>query len=198
MDRVNYRKFEAVVIDFSLGHPAAAFLEKVRASASNRTAVTFALTSSRDDTTRALKAGSSFTLERPLSPTSISHTLKVAYGLIVRERRRYFRFPIEVPALLSRKETPDVYGWTVNISQRGMAVSTSTLLTPGTEAVAQFTLPDPALPITAESRVCWSNDRGHVGLVFLFLPAHLACDLQAWLADRLEEQLPHPVTQKFR
>ena len=87
LDRVNRSKLEVVVIDFSLGNQATHFLEQVRGSASNRTAITFAITSSSAETTYALKAGSSFALERPLTPDSIRHTLTAAYGLIVRERR---------------------------------------------------------------------------------------------------------------
>jgi hypothetical protein len=58
-----------------------------KTKANNRTAVTFAITSSSAETTHALKASSSFVLERPLTLDSIRHTLKAAYGLIVRERR---------------------------------------------------------------------------------------------------------------
>jgi CheY-like chemotaxis protein len=197
-DRLSRRKFEAVVIDLGLGDQATVCLEHVRASASNRTAVIFTLTGSSQETARALKQGFSFVLQRPLTPETISHTLKVAYGLIVRERRRYFRYPVSVPVVLSRKAAPEVFGRTVNISERGMALSTLTLLAPGSEATAQFTLPSSHLLITAESRVCWNNEKGEAGLSFLFLPFDGASELQGWLAQKLEEQLPQPVTEKFR
>jgi ActR/RegA family two-component response regulator len=65
LDRVTRGKFEVAVIDFLLGNQATHFLEQVRGSASNRTAITFAITSSSAETAYALKAGSSFALERP-------------------------------------------------------------------------------------------------------------------------------------
>jgi hypothetical protein len=46
MDRVNHSKLEVAVIDFSLGTQATRFLEQLRGSASNRTAVAFAITGS--------------------------------------------------------------------------------------------------------------------------------------------------------
>ena len=67
LDRVNHSKLEVVVIDFSFGNQAALVLQQVRGSASNRTAVTFAITSSSAETAHALRAGSSFALERPLT-----------------------------------------------------------------------------------------------------------------------------------
>jgi ActR/RegA family two-component response regulator len=117
LDRVNRSKLEVVIIDFSLGKQATHLIEQVRDSASNRTAVTFAITSSSAETAYALKAGSSFALERPLTPDTIRRTLKAAYRLIVRERRRYFRYPISVPAAASRQGESEVFGRTVNISE---------------------------------------------------------------------------------
>src|SRR3984885_4864993 len=145
LDRGGHSKLEVGVVDFSMGNQATFFLEQLRASASNRTAITFAITSGSVETAAALKAGSSFVLERPLTSESIRNTLKAAYGLIVRERRRYFRYPISVPAAASRKGQSEVFGKTINISERGMALITSTPLMPGTELKIQFTLPSPHL-----------------------------------------------------
>jgi DNA-binding response OmpR family regulator len=72
-DRLSRRKFEGVVIDLALGDQGLVCLEHVRASATNQTAVIFTLTSSSQETAHALKAGSSFVLQRP-SPRSPSVT----------------------------------------------------------------------------------------------------------------------------
>jgi DNA-binding NtrC family response regulator len=170
MDRVNHSKLEVAVIDFSLGDQATLFLEQLRGSASNRTAVAFAITGSSVETAYALKAGSSFALERPLTFESLRHTLQAAYGMIVRERRRYFRYPISVPAAASKKGELEIFGETVNVSERGVAFSGSTSLGPGAEVTVQFTLTNPQLAITAECKVCWTNDGGQSGLSFLSLP----------------------------
>jgi ActR/RegA family two-component response regulator len=198
LDRVNHSKLEVVVIDFLLGQQATLALQQVRGSASNRTAVTFAITSSSEETAFALKVGSSFALERPITLDSIRHTLNAAYGLIVRERRRYFRYPISVPAATRRKGESEVFGKTVNVSERGVAFSASTPLVPGTEVMIQFSLANPQLAVTAECKVCWTNDKGQSGLSFLLLPSDLGAELQTWLAGRLEEQLPEPVTRRFQ
>jgi hypothetical protein len=198
LHHLSHRKFEAVVVDSALEDQAATLFRQLRASPTNRTAVAFALTRGSQETAFALRQGFSFVLERPLTPESISHTLKVAYGMIVRERRRYFRYPVVVPAVLSRKNAAEVFGRTVNVSENGMALSASVPLVPGSEGTVQFTLPDPSLQITAESKVCWNNEKGHAGLVFLFLPSNQASHLQAWLAQKLEEQLPQLVAEKFR
>jgi PilZ domain len=193
-----HNKLEVAVIDFSLGNQATLFLEQLRGSASNRTAVAFAITSSSVETAYALKAGSSFALERPLTFDSLRNTLQAAYGMIVRERRRYFRYPISVPAAVSKKGELEIFGETVNVSERGVAFSGSPPLVPGAEVTMQFTLTNPQLAIKAECKVCWTNDSGQSGLSFLFLASNLSSELQAWLARRLEEQLPDLVTRRFR
>jgi|SRR5580698_186354 ActR/RegA family two-component response regulator len=198
LERVKRKKLEVTVIDFSLGKQGAIFLEQVRSSPSNRTAITFAITENSAQTAQALKAGSSFALQRPLTRESIRHTLQAAYGLIVRERRRYFRYPVSVPFAGSRKGESEIFGKTINVSERGVALKTTTPLTAGSEVAVEFTLLDPPLPVSVDCKVCWNNEKGEAGLQFLFVASELSSDLQVWLAKRLEEQLPDLVTQRFQ
>jgi CheY-like chemotaxis protein len=197
MDLLDKRKFEAVIVDFLLGYPAVGLLQQVHDSPSNRTAVTFAMTGSRDDATRALQKGAHFLLERPLTAEALGNTIRAAYGSILRERRRYFRYPISVPVLLRRQGKPQLPGQVMNISERGMALKTPVSVPAGSEATLQFVLPDLPAPITVEAKVCWSNDQGHAGVQFVSLSTEASARLSAWLAQRLEEQLPKNVTQKF-
>src|SRR5215467_1405099 len=94
---VHEQKFEAVVVDLALGELAPTLLKQVRLSPSNRTVVSFAISSGREQSSAAYEAGSSFVLERPLVNETVSQILKAAYGSIVRERRRYFRCPVAIP-----------------------------------------------------------------------------------------------------
>src|SRR5208282_919793 len=97
------RKFDAVIVDLQLGEQSADVLDAVRLSRSNRTAVRFAISASNAETAVAFRKGSGFVFERPLSAQSIRSTLKPAYGLILRERRRYFRCPISIPITILRR-----------------------------------------------------------------------------------------------
>jgi ActR/RegA family two-component response regulator len=190
------RKFEAVTVDFKLGAHASAIIEKVRLSPSNRTAVIFAISDSDGETAAAYKAGSNFVLRRPLTTDSIDRNMKVAYGLIVRERRRYFRCPVEIPAVISRPDG-EIRGKTVNISEGGIAISTAVPLGPGTNVQVEFTLPGHQSRFVVGAAVCWCKDR-YLGLQFTSLSPELSSELQEWLARRLEESLPSSVTDKFR
>jgi ActR/RegA family two-component response regulator len=194
---LNGRKFEAVIVDLQLGGQAKSVLERVRLSPSNRTAVLFAISDSDAETAGAFKNGSNFVLRRPLSPASIDRNLKVAYGLIVRERRRYFRCSVEIVAAICSPGMPAVHGRTLNISEGGIAINTSLSLKPGVQVKVQFTLPERETQFEAESTVCWSKE-GYLGFQFTSLSPQLASELQEWLSRRLEETFPESVADRFR
>jgi ActR/RegA family two-component response regulator len=205
LDLVNQQKFDAVTVDLTLGQHATAILRETRSSAANRTAVAFAISGTLDQSADAFRAGSSFVMERPLSFESIRRTLHAAHGLILRERRRYYRCPIAIPVSIRQEgAAAPVYGETSDISEGGMAVRLLTPLTPGVDGIVQFTLPNTRVPIRAEAKVCWCKETGQAGLVFLELSARDSSELQQWVACKFAEQLapsevfctpPPPLTQ---
>ena len=197
LDLLNRRKFEAIMLDLQLGNQTSAVVEKVRLSPANRTAVIFAISDSDAESASAFKAGSNFVLRRPLSPTSIDRNLKVAYGLIVRERRRYYRCPVEVPAVISATAEPEIHGKTMNISEGGMAITTPVSLGPGIKVRMEFTLPGCESQFEAEAAVCWCKET-YLGFQFTSLSPQLTSELQEWLARRLEQSIPASVADKFR
>ena len=141
LNLLNQRKFEAVMVDMRLGGEVTTIIEQARSSPANRTAVAFAIAGG-DQAASAFKSGANFIFQTPLNPESVSQTLKVAFGLIVRERRRNFRCPICVPVTIQRKGAwPEVLGSTVNISENGLALTAPVPLMAGVQGTVRFTLP---------------------------------------------------------
>lgn len=194
---LNQRKFETVIIDLQLGNQANAVVEKIRSSRSNRTAVIFTVSANNAETASAFKAGSNFVLTRPLSIASIGRCLKVGYGLILRERRRYFRCPVKIPVSICRAGMAQVPGQTLNISENGMAMTTAISLVPGVKVQIHFTLPDHESQFVIGATVCWCKE-ACLGLQFTSVSPRLASELQEWLMHRLEESLPESLANKFR
>jgi hypothetical protein len=190
------RKFDAVIVDLQLGEQAGLILDAVRLSPSNRTAVTFAISGSDAEGT-ALGRRSQFVFEGPLSAKSIRSTLKPAYGLILRERRRYFRCPISIPVVILRRAKPEVRSSSVNLSEGGMALSTIVPLSPGEKVHVQFSLPGHEVAFLAEATIGWLKT-GHIGLRFVSLSQEHQSELQDWLSRKLEEMLPEFIAGQFR
>ena len=191
---LNRKKFEAVIVDFGLVQ-AQEMLEQIRISPSNRTAVTFAITDPGKPAKFEIQPN--FLIEKPLSTSSIGRTLKAAFGLIVRERRRSFRCPIEIPAAV-QSNGEEINCHLVNISEGGMAIAKSPPLKPGVQVRVLFTLPGELLPFKIESEVCWYDEKGRAGLRSLMIPSEQKSLLQQWLAAKLEEDLPESVARQFR
>jgi PilZ domain len=196
---LNRKKFATIIVDFQLGDRARTrtLLRDVRHSLSNRTSVMFAISDSDKETAFAFEDGFNFVLRRPLSESSISQNLRAAYGLILREQRRYFRSPLEASVTLRRAGMEEIFGNVMNISEGGIAIVAPLSLTPGIEVQVQFTLPGFESQFAVKSVVCWCRD-GYTGLRFVSLPTRLRTELQDWLSRRLEQSLPESVASKFR
>ena len=193
---LNRRKFDAVIVDLQLGEQAELILDEARLSPSNQKAVTFAISGNEAEGT-AFRKKTAFVFERPLSANSIGSTLRPAYGLILRERRRYFRCPLSIPVVILRRSKPEVRCSSVNVSEGGMALSTIVPLSTGEKVHVQFTLPGHEVPFLADSTICWLKT-GHIGLRFVSLSQEHKSELQGWLSRKLEEMLPEIVAGKFR
>jgi len=190
------QKFDAVIVDLQIGEQSGTLFDEVHVSPANRTAVTFAISASDEEST-AVRKRSEFIFERPLSTQSIRRVLKPAYGLILRERRRYFRCPVFTSVTILRPSKIEVRCDTVNVSEGGMAVSTTADLDPGEKVDVWFTLPDYSFSFVAESTICWRKS-GHLGIRFVSLAQEHKSELQDWLSRKLEESLPEAVAGKFR
>jgi DNA-binding response OmpR family regulator len=194
LQSLNRRHYEAVVVDLKM-YQAKEIMERVRLSPSNQTATTFAIT---DGSASGFSTGANFVLERPLTDESLSRSLRAAYGIIMRERRRYFRCPVTIPVAVRNQEGQETQCETINISESGIAIRIPTPMKAETEVALQFKLPENPTRFVIQSKICWSDPTGRTGLQFLNLPLPQKTELQGWLAHRLEEVLPDAVASKFQ
>jgi CheY-like chemotaxis protein len=191
-----HTKFEAVVVDFQDRAEALSLLKKSRQMTSHRAAVVVAILNSNDEMPSAFRAGASFVLVKPLSAAVLMRTLKVSYPLMVHERRRYFRCPLEVPVFVSSSSHSDFMATTANISEVGIAVTNSRGLQVGDRVALRLTLPHNPVAARIDAEVCWCDRAGSAGMEFVQIPALVKEQLISWLATRLEECLPEEAALK--
>jgi len=185
-----HSKFEAMVVDLKDETRALELIKKPRCMTSHGALLVLAILNDSHQMPRAFRAGASFTLVKPFTQGILMHTLKAAYPLMVRERRRSYRCPIRLPVSVSAPARSGFTADSINISQGGMALASSALLRVGERVTLKFTLPDAERPARIDGEVCWTDERGRVGLEFVQIPATVSEQLQSWLAARLEECLP--------
>lgn len=198
LQSLNRRHYEAVVVDLKM-YQAKEIMERVRLSPSNQTATTFAITEGPGaESASVFTARANFVLERPVSEESLSRSLRAAYGIIMRERRRYFRCPVTIPVAVRNQEGQETQYQTINISESGIAIRIPEEVKAGTEVAVRFNLPENQTRFVIQSKICWSDPSGRTGLQFLSLSLPQKTELQGWLSHRLEEVLPEAVASKFQ
>jgi CheY-like chemotaxis protein len=189
-----HSKFEAVVVDFKEREEALDLLKKSRQMTSHKAAVVVGILNSNDEMPSAFRAGASFVLVKPLSPAVLMRTLRVSYPLMVNEKRRSFRCPLQIPVFVSIGFQPESMATSINISERGIALANSPPLQVGDRIALRLTLPLTQSASKINAEVCWRDSAGSAGMEFVQVSASVKEQLVSWLATRLEEYLPKRLT----
>jgi CheY-like chemotaxis protein len=184
-----HSKFEALVVDFKHRDDALELLKKLRQMTSHRAAVVLALLNSNEDMPSAFRAGTSFVLVKPLSPTLLMRTFRVSYPLMMHERRRTFRCPVQIPVYVSIGSQPEFRATSANISEVGIALTNSPGVKVGDRVALRLALPGTDVIARINAEVCWHDPAESAGMQFVQVPAPVKEQLVSWLAAQLEEYL---------
>ena len=184
------RKFDAVIVDCDDLQGGVELLTSLRNSQSNGSSVAFAVLNGATTTQEAFKIGANFVLQKPLTPLNANRCFNAALNFMVRERRRYFRHPVEMTIRMSLPDGTDVNATTTNVSEGGMAIRLEGKLPKNVIARVQFTLPESNLSLEVKGNIAWADGAGNAGIKFVELPQSSQYQLEKWLTDRLKNELP--------
>jgi DNA-binding response OmpR family regulator len=184
------RKFDAVIVDCDDMPGGVDLLESLRQTQSNGTSVTFAVLNGNASTQRAFQIGANFVLQKPLTPLNATRCFNAALNFMVRERRRYFRHPVEMSILITLPGDRKLEALSTNLSEGGIALHVSGRLPKEEVATLRFTLPDSNAPIELRGNTAWADGSGNAGIRFIEVPPSTQSQLERWLCDRMHEELP--------
>ncbi len=184
------RKFDAVIVDCDDLQGGVALLTNLRKTQSNASSVAFAVLNGTTTTQEAFKLGANFVLQKPLTPLNATRCFNAALNFMVRERRRYFRHPVEMPVKVSLPEGGELNAVTTNVSEGGMAIRIAGKLPKNTAAQLRFTLPGSNTSLELRGNVAWADGTGNTGIKFVEVPQSSQYQLEKWLTDRLQDELP--------
>lgn len=185
-DRLIAEKFDAVIVDCDDVQGGLQVLNDLRSTPSNQSSVTFAVLNGKNTTTQqAFGMGVNFVLQKPLTSLNAARCFNAALSFMERERRRYYRQPVEMPVrvLLDEKEW---HARSTNISEGGIAIILQKPLPKQGKPRLYFTLPKSRASLELESEIAWANTSGHAGLRFLNLPPSSLELLDRWLNSEIE------------
>lgn len=178
--RLRQQKFDAVFVDCDDMPLGQELLRELRKTPSNRHAIAFALLHGSTDVRKAYALGANFTLDKPLTVDFTTRTLRAAAGLMLRERRRYFRQDVSTNIQLWMKSA-QLSGLITNLSESGMRLA-QVNLKQGSKVRFQFTLPWTEVEVYGNGVVTWTGN-GIAG-VRLSVSRSLQRTLEDWVNDR--------------
>jgi len=157
-------KFDAIIVDCDDLKGALGVLEGLRKSASNRNSVTFAILNGSTTTQQAFQMGANFVLQKPVSALNAMRCFSAAVNFMLRERRRYFRHPMEASATLTFSEGQKLKISLTNLSEGGMAIFFRGPMPKGSVSSVSFKLPGNASALDTKVQIAWIDDSGRAGL----------------------------------
>jgi len=183
-------KFDAVIVDCDDLTGGLGILQGLRSTPSNKNSVTFAILNGKRTTTQeAFGMGANFVLQKPISALNASRCFHAALNFMVKERRRYFRHPVKMQVRILMADKV-VKATSTNLSESGIALMLREALPKGTEPILQFVLPETNLKLDLEAEVVWADVKGRAGLRFHNVPKESQQQLEKWLDERIEEEMP--------
>ena len=187
------KKFDAIIIDCDDMHGGIAVLQQVRKERSNKTSVTFAVLNGITDVRTVFQMGAGFVLQKPITITNALRSFHAAYGLMHRERRRYFRLPVNIPVTLTFGKAQEMKVNACNLSEGGMAIEAAAALPPEVTRV-KFSLPGTDITLSPKVELAWNDASGRGGIRFLELTSNAREQLENWLLQKMEQREPgmHP------
>ena len=177
-------KFDAVIVDCDDLEGGLDVLQGLRQSPSNKNSVSFAILNGNTTTQTAFDLGAKFVLQKPISQLSATSCFSAALSFMVRERRRYFRHPVEIAVHLEFGQH-ELRATATNLSDGGMAVHFSGKLPKGGLSAASFSLPDENTVIEVKATLAWVDGAGRAGVRFVELSASARQLLDGWLTEQM-------------
>ena len=183
-------KFDAVIVDCDDLPGGADLLQGLRKTQSNARSVAFAVLNGKTSTQDAFQSGANFVLQKPLTPLNATRCFNAALNFMVRERRRYFRHPVEMPVRILLPNAPEFNATSTNLSEGGMALRLIAKLPKDAQVKLQFSLPGSNTSLELKGQIAWVDGTGHVGVRFVEVPQSSQYQLDKWLTERMQEEVP--------
>ncbi len=179
-------KFDGVIIDCDDLQGGLEVLGGLKKGASNRNSVAFAILNGTT-TQRAFELGANFVLQKPVSPLNSMRCFTAAVGFMIRERRRYFRHPVDMNVKLVFGDGKEITATATNLSEGGMAVHYGDKLPKRGFSKTVFTLPGRSAAVECKAEVAWADGSGHVGVRFKEISSVSREQLDRWLSEQMDK-----------
>jgi CheY-like chemotaxis protein len=183
--RLAKRRYDAVVVDCDGVPDGADVIEALRKGKSNRSSITFAVVERGSDTSKiASKYGATFVLQKPISTDAVMKSIKASHSLIVREKRRYMRHPVDTYAHVQVGQESEMQVAVTDISEGGMSVTAPVNKKLSGAGTLRLIMPEDKAMVQGKIEIMWTRADGKAGVRFITLTGQSKDELIAWLGAR--------------
>jgi ActR/RegA family two-component response regulator len=179
-------KFDGVVVDCDDLDGGLNVLQNLRRGTSNKNSVAFAILNGTTAASKAFELGANFVLQKPVLPLSALRCFSAAVGQMTRERRRYFRVPVDMPTIVTLSGGQEIRGTASNLSEGGLAIKFNGPAPNVPIMKVQFKLPATNNSIETKAQLAWADGSGRAGIRFLEVPQNSREHLDRWLARNID------------
>lgn len=180
-------KFDAVIVDCDDLQGGVDVLRSLRKNASNKTSVSFAILNGKTTTHEAFEMGANFVLQKPITTAGTLRCFHTAMAFMIREKRRYFRCPVDMPVVLVYEQGDEIKATTSNLSEGGMAIRFEGALSRKAGLKVRFSLPESKVTMEPKAEVAWADGLGRAGIKFVDVPESSREQLEKWILRRMEK-----------
>jgi len=187
LQRLAKHRYDAVVVDCDGVPDGADVIEALRKGKSNRSSITFAIVNGKTQSIKtASQYGATFILQKPISTDAVMKSIKASHSLIVREKRRYMRHPVDTYAHVQVGKNPEVQVGVTDISEGGMSVTVPAQKKLSGEGTLRLVMPEDKSMLQGKIEIMWTRDDGRAGVRFITLTGKSKDELLAWLNSRAD------------
>lgn len=180
VNAVATNKYDAVIVDCDDLPGGVEVMRDLRRGASNKAAIVFAITNGT--TVRAaFDRGANFVLEKPIAPERAIRGLRAAHGLMMRERRRYLRQSVSIPALITLGDGMELRATIIDVSEGGLSMRGLDPSLQGSYVRLNFELPNARRNFDIRAEISWTGPEGRAGMRFSSISDTTRAELLRWL-----------------
>ncbi|MGI9102619.1 MAG: PilZ domain-containing protein [Terriglobales bacterium] len=174
--------YDAVLVDVADATTGIPFIEELRRQGTTRQ-IPVAVVADAVVLQSAFRSGASFGIPRPVTSDLLKNTLAAMYRIAIGQRRQYARYPVELPLVMTIKDTT-MEAKATDVGYGGLALVAPIPLEKGTSVTVRFTLSGFSEPIIAVGEIRWTDHQGRAGLCFTTLAGAGSPALDSWIARR--------------
>jgi CheY-like chemotaxis protein len=183
---MNERRVDTILVDFENAFAA----DFVRSAKSNkkRPVLAVALASDHNAARQAVQAGAILVLPKPLSRDKVLSGVRVARSLVIQEKRKTLRIPLQAAISFTSVGKKSARGIAVNVNQGGVGFHMEQPPKLGQIGELRFDLPGKGGSIVATAETKWVDLEKKVG-GFRFMKVFTKDELNSWIAARCDGAL---------